>query len=122
MIISSSCICILILDANLWQKTTSFAFSSVSMYLLIQSVWNNRTVMSVSLKVKLPSSFIADLKEIIVFVKTDVFYFSVLDKLDKSNERGLRRHPVKCFKIKSSIKVKSKFCTSPITYMAAITI
>lgn len=54
--------------------------------------------MSVALKVKLPSSFIADLKEKIAFIKTDVyFYFSVLDELDKSNERRLRRHPVKCF-------------------------
>lgn len=51
--------------------------------------------MNVVLNVKLPSSFVADLKERIVFVKTDVFYFSVLFELVKSNKRGLRRHLVK---------------------------
>lgn len=67
--------------------------------------------MNVVLIVKLPSSFVADLKEIKVFVKTDVFYFSVLFELDKSNERGLRRHLIECFLSKSNLKVKSKLCS-----------
>eukprot|EP00477_Mikrocytos_mackini_P004094 GAHX01005715.1.p3 GENE.GAHX01005715.1~~GAHX01005715.1.p3 ORF type:complete len:51 (-),score=4.07 GAHX01005715.1:382-534(-) len=45
------------------------------MYLLTQSVWKTRSVMNVVLKIKLPSSFVADWKEMIVFVKTDLFTF-----------------------------------------------
>lgn len=39
------------------------------------------------------------------------FYFSVLYELDKSNERGLRRHLVKWFSSKSNLKVESELCS-----------
>lgn len=51
--------------------------------------------MNVVLNVKFFFFFVVDLKERIVFVKMDVFYFLVLFELVKFNKRGLCWYLVK---------------------------